>query len=105
MDLSQIMGKVQEMQSKMKEAQESLSAVVVEAEAGAGMVKVMMNGHKKLLKLEMDPAVPSDPEMMKDLIIAAVNQGIEKAEEASKEKMKDVTGGLMPNIPGLNNLF
>lgn len=105
-NMADMFGKIQEMQSKMQEAQEGLNEVIVEAEAGGGMVKVKANGNKQIVSIEMDKDVvdPSDKEMLEDLIVAGVNKALEKAEEASKEKMQDMYKNMMPGggIPGMD---
>ena len=103
-NMADMFGKIQEMQSKMQEAQEGLKDVIVEAEAGGGMVKVKANGNKQIVSIEMDDDVvdPQDKEMLEDLIVAGVNKALEKAEEASKEKMQEMYKGMIPGggIPG-----
>lgn len=105
-NMANMFGKIQEMQSKMQEAQEGLKEVIVEAEAGGGMVKVKANGNKQIISIEMDDDVvdPADKEMLEDLIVAGVNKAIEKAEEASKEKMQEMYKNMMPGggIPGMD---
>ncbi|MDZ7808414.1 MAG: YbaB/EbfC family nucleoid-associated protein [Gracilimonas sp.] len=105
-NMADMFGKIQEMQTKMKEAQEGLKEVIVEAEAGGGMVKVKANGNKQIVSIEMDDDVvdPADKEMLEDLIVAGVNKALEKAEEASKEKMQDMYKNMMPGggIPGMD---
>lgn len=104
--MADMFGKIQEMQSKMQEAQEGLNDVIVEAEAGGGMVKVKANGNKQIISIEMDDDVvdPKDKEMLEDLIVAGVNKALEKAEAASKEKMQDMYKNMMPGggIPGMD---
>lgn len=104
--MADMFGKIQEMQSKMQEAQEGLKDVIVEAEAGGGMVKVKANGNKQIVSIEMDNDVvdPQDKEMLEDLIVAGVNKALEKAEEASKEKMQEMYKGMIPGggIPGMD---
>lgn len=105
-NMADMFGKIQEMQSKMQEAQEGLNDVIVEAEAGGGMVKVKANGNKQIVSIEMDKDVvdPQDKEMLEDLIVAGVNKALEKAEEASKEKMQEMYKGIIPGggIPGMD---
>ncbi|WP_020404218.1 YbaB/EbfC family nucleoid-associated protein [Gracilimonas tropica] len=105
-NMADMFGKIQEMQSKMQEAQEGLNDVIVEAEAGGGMVKVKANGNKQIVSIEMDKDVvdPQDKEMLEDLIVAGVNKALEKAEEASKEKMQEMYKGMIPGggIPGMD---
>jgi hypothetical protein len=106
LNMANMFGKIQEMQSKMQEAQEGLNEVIVEAEAGGGMVKVKANGNKQIVSIEMDDDVvdPADKEMLEDLIVAGVNKALEKAEEASKEKMQEMYKNMMPGggIPGMD---
>jgi DNA-binding YbaB/EbfC family protein len=103
-DMMGMLGKVKELQAKMKEAQDNLVHVQASAEAGAGMVKATVNGKKQLVKLEIDPDVikPDDKEMMQDLIVAAVNKALEEVDVKAKEELKKTTQGIMPNIPGLD---
>ena len=107
--MMKMMGKVQEMQEKMKVAQNELKDITVEGESGAGMVKATVNGHKEVIKLDIDQSLfdDNDPDFLKDLIIGAVNNGIKEAEIKSKEHLKKSTEGLIPNIPGfdLNNMM
>ncbi len=105
-NMADMFGKIQEMQSKMQEAQEGLKDVIVEAEAGGGMVKVKANGNKQIISIAMDDEVvdPADKEMLEDLIVAGVNKALEKAEIASKEKMQEMYKGMIPGggIPGMD---
>lgn len=103
-DMFKMMGKVREMQSKLKEAQEELENITVEAEAGAGMVKATVNGKHRVVKLDIDDDLikPDDKEMMNDLIIAAVNKAMEQVEEKSREHLQQSTAGFMPNMEGLD---
>ena len=102
------LGKMKEMMSQAKVMQEQmeqkLSATVVEAEAGAGMVRVRMNGKKELLKLTIEPTAmgshASDIELLEDLIRAAVNEAGRRADEAMKQSVAGMMGGL--NLPGLD---
>lgn len=102
--MMKMMGKVKEVQEKMKQAQEGLRSIVVEAESGGGMVKVIANGQKEIVDLIIDESIVNkeDKEMMKDLIVAAVNSAVGKAEEKAKEHIKKSTEGVIPNIPGLD---
>ncbi len=102
-NMADMFGKIQNMQAKVKEVQDQLGDVVVEAEAGGGMVKVKANGNRELIGIELDRDVidPEDKEMLEDLIVAGVNKALEKAEEASKEKMQEAYKGMMPGgMPG-----
>ena len=99
-DMGEIMRQAQQMQKKISKVQEELKERVVEGSAGGNMVKVLVNGKKEILKVEIDHEVidPDDVEMLEDLIVAAVNQGIKKAEEMMENEMSKITGG-MGNLP------
>ncbi len=103
-DMMGMMGKMKELQAKMKEAQDNLKNITVEAEAGAGMVKAKANGQRKLLSIEIDPTLlkADNAEMITDLVVAAVNKALDDAAEQGQEELKKQTQGMMPNIPGLD---
>ena len=103
--LGGMMKQFQQMQVKMEEMQAELEQAEIEASAGGGMVKVVVTGKGDIKALTIDPEVvdPEDVEMLQDLVIAAINQGKEKAAELQQEQMSGLTGGL--NIPGLNLPF
>jgi nucleoid-associated protein EbfC len=103
-DMMGMMGKMKEVQAKMKEAQEQLQHITVTAEAGAGLVKATVNGQRKLLKIEIDESLlnVNDREMVNDLVVAAVNNAMMTAGERAQEELKKSTEGLLPNIPGLD---
>jgi len=94
------MKQAKKMQEKMAKLQQELETKTVEAQAGGGMVSVVVNGKYEIvsLKIEKDVVNPEDIEMLQDLIAAAVNEGIRKAQEMSASEMGKITGGL--NIPG-----
>ena len=96
-----MMKQVQQMQKKMMEMQSELEEKEVEATSGGGAVLVKVNGKKELLEVKIDKDVvdPDDVEMLQDLIIAAANEALRKAEEMMSKEMSKVTGGL--NVPGL----
>ncbi|HME99819.1 MAG TPA: YbaB/EbfC family nucleoid-associated protein [Terriglobia bacterium] len=98
MNLQQLMKQAQQMQEKL---QKQMEATVVDATAGGGMVAVKMNGQKQLLSIQIDPEVftSGDKDMLQDLIVAAVNEGIRKVDEALAGQLGGLTGGL--KIPGL----
>jgi DNA-binding YbaB/EbfC family protein len=102
--MSQIMKQAQKMQEDMQKAQDNLESISVEATSGGGMVRVVANCKFKILSISIEPEVydGEDKEMIEDLIIAAVNQAIENAQEKANEEMQKVTGGLMGglNLPG-----
>jgi nucleoid-associated protein EbfC len=96
-----IMKQAKKMQERIGQLQQELEMRTIEAQAGGGMVKVMVNGKFEIvsLKIEKDVVNPEDVEMLQDLIAAAVNEGIRKAQEMASEEMAKITGGL--NIPGM----
>lgn len=103
MNMQQIMRQAQKMQKKMEEAQEQAANEIVEASAGGGMVTVKVNGKQELvdIAIEKDVVNPEDIDMLQDLIVAAVNEGIKKSQNIMNEKMQSITGGLGLNIPGM----
>lgn len=104
--MADMFGKISDMQAKMKEAQDRLSEIIVEAEAGGGMVRVKANGKRQIISIELDNDVidPDDKEMIEDLVVAGVNKALEKAEDAAKEKMQEIYKDLMPGggLPGMD---
>ena len=99
--LGDMMKQAQKLQSKMMELQEELADKTVEATAGGGMVTVVINGRQEIISLSIDPEVVDrqEIEMLQDLIIAAVNDGIRRAQQIWADEMKKLTGGM--SIPGL----
>ncbi len=93
---------VKALQEKMAKMQEELALKKVEASAGGGMVTVVVNGRQEVLSIKIDPQVvdPQDIEMLQDLIVAAVNDGLRRAQEMAAAEMGKLAGGI--NIPGLN---
>jgi nucleoid-associated protein EbfC len=103
-DMMKMMGKMKEVQARMKEAQDNLVNVRAHGEAGAGMVKATVNGKKQLVSLDIDPSLlkGDDKVIVQDLVVAAVNKASEEAEVLAKEELRKSTDGLLPNIPGLD---
>ncbi len=106
MDIGEIMKQAGAMQARMKEMQEKLAEMEVAGEAGAGMVKIVMNGkgYVKAVAIERDLIKPDDAEVLEDLIAAAINDAKSKLETASQEQMKGLTEGL-PLPPGMKLPF
>lgn len=105
MDIQKIMREAQKMQDTLLEIQDNLGNEVVEGTSGGGQVKVKANGKHLIQSITISPEAvdPEDIETLEDLILAAVNDAINKANALASDKMNSVTGGM--NIPGMNNLF
>lgn len=102
--LGNIMKQAQEMQEKLKAAQEELAAIEIEGVAGGDMVKVIMTCKYDVKRITIDPVLmQDDKEILEDMVAAAVNDAVRKVEKTSQEKMSGLTSGL--NIPGLNLPF
>lgn len=98
MKLNEMMKQAQAMQANLAAAQESVKQLEVTGEAGAGLIKVRMTGSMEVLRVDIDPAVLSeDKEVLEDLLAAAVNDGVRRAQAAAQEKMAEVTAGM--NLP------
>ncbi|WP_447555896.1 YbaB/EbfC family nucleoid-associated protein [Vreelandella sp. EE22] len=96
--MGNLMKQAQEMQEKMQQVQEEAAKAEVFGEAGAGMVKVTMNGRHDVSDVTIDPSVlEEDKELLEDLLAAAVNDAVRKVEANSKAKMEEATAGL--NLP------
>lgn len=95
--LAGLMKQAQMMQENMKKAQEQLAELEVEGQAGAGLLKVVMTCGHDVRRVAIDPSVMDDREMLEDLVAAAVNDAVRKAEAVTKEKMSGFTAGM--NLP------
>ncbi len=99
-DMNSLMQQAQAMQERMKKAQEDIAKAEVTGEAGAGLVKVIMNGRHDVRKVELDPSVlEEDKEFLEDLLAAAVNDAVRRVEEHQQKEMSALTAG-MPIPPG-----
>lgn len=100
-NMNSVIKQAQKMQEEMERVQAETENEEVEATSGGGAVKVVVSGKKELLSIKIDPdAVDADDvETLEDMIVAAVNEGIKKADELMAERMGAITGGI--NIPGL----
>ncbi len=100
-DVNALMKQAQKMQSEMLQAQESLKDETVEASAGGGMVKVKMGGDLTLREIVIDPEAidPEEPELLAEMVQAAVNEGLRAAQQLAESKMGGITGGL--GLPGM----
>lgn len=96
-----MMRQAQQLQQRMAKLEQELESATVEASAGGGMVTVVVTGKMAVQSVTIDPEVvsPEDVDMLEDLVLAAVNEGLSKAQQLAAQKMGAITGGL--NIPGL----
>ena len=100
-NMQQLARQAQKLQQQMQQMQEEIEQKEFEASAGGGMCTAKVNGKKELLGIEIKPEAvdPDDIEMLQDLVLAAVNEGIRLANETSEREMSKLTGGM--NMPGL----
>ncbi|WP_221884960.1 YbaB/EbfC family nucleoid-associated protein [Peribacillus cavernae] len=100
-NMQNMMKQMQKMQKKMAEAQEELGEKKIEGTAGGGMVTVIVSGHKEIVEVNIKPEVvdPDDIEMLQDLVLAATNDALKKADELTNQTMGQFTKGL--NLPGM----
>jgi hypothetical protein len=100
-NLGGLMKQAQALQRKMQELQAELGERTVTAQAGGGMVEAVVNGRQELVSLKIDPEVanPDDVDMLQDLVLAAVNEALNRSREMVSQEMGKLTGGL--NIPGM----
>ncbi len=100
--LNELLKQAQKMQEKIQQVQDELSNLKVEGTAGGGMITAVANGKQEILEIHIDKQVvdPDDVEMIEDLIVAAVNQALTKAQELANEEMSKAAGGMLGNIPG-----
>ena len=89
----------QQLQAKLAKAQEELDNAVVEATAGGGVVKIVITGKLKIQSVEISPDVADDIEMLQDLVMAATNEAIDKAQDLAQKSFSSISCGM--NIPGL----
>jgi DNA-binding YbaB/EbfC family protein len=103
--LAGLMKQAQAMQDNLRKAQEELATIEVDGEAGAGLVKVTMTCRHDVKRVSIDPTLlADDKDMLEDLVAAAFNDAIRRAEATSQEKMGKLTAG-MPQIPGMKFPF
>jgi hypothetical protein len=103
--IGNLMKQAQQMQERVKQAQEELTSMEVEGQAGSGMVKVLMTGQHQVKRISLDDSLlQDDKEMLEDLLVLAVNDAVKKIESASQEKMSKATAG-MPLPPGMKLPF
>jgi DNA-binding YbaB/EbfC family protein len=107
-NINQLLKQAQQMQAEMAKAQEELKNETVEASAGGGMVKVTMTGDMQLREITISPDAidPEDPELLQDMVTAAVNEALRAAQELAESRMGGIAGGLgggggIPGLPGM----
>jgi hypothetical protein len=100
-NLGGMLKQAQRIQAQLAKIQEEMAQKTVEASSGGGMVSVVVNGKQEVvsIKIEREVVSPEDIDMLQDLVLAAVNEGIRKSQEMVGEEMRKLTGGL--SIPGL----
>ena len=103
--LAGLMKQAQQMQDNMKRTQDELAAIEVEGQSGAGLVKVVVSCRNDVKRVSIDPSLlGDDKEMLEDLVVAAMNDALRRAEQTAQDKMASVTAGL-PLPPGFKMPF
>lgn len=99
----QLVKEAQKLQAQLEALKEEVGRRKVEASAGGGMVVVEANGHQEILSIRIDREVisPDDPQMLEDLVLAAVNEALRKAREMVASEMSKLAGGIGGKLPGL----
>ncbi len=100
-NIAQLMQQAQKMQENLQKAQSELADLEVAGQAGGGMVRVELNGRYEVRRVRIEDDVMDDREVLEDLIAAAVNDAVNRVQEATREKMAEMTGGL-PLPPNFN---
>ena len=103
-NLAGLLQQAQKMQQEMQKAQEELARVTVTGEAGGGLVKVTMNGKHAVSRVEIDPSLLGDPEMLEDIVTAAINDAVNRVQATMQERMSEMTAGI-PLPPGMKMPF
>jgi hypothetical protein len=102
--LAGLMQQAQKMQEDMQKAQEELARLEVSGEAGGGLVKVTMTGKHAVRRIQIDPSLLDDREMLEDIVTAAVNDAVNRVAATMQERMSEMTAGI-PLPPGMNLPF
>jgi DNA-binding YbaB/EbfC family protein len=103
-NMTQMLKQARDMQKKIEQVQSELDELEVAADAGGGLIKVVVNGKQQILELNISPeTLDEDKELLEDLIISAINKALSKSVEESQNRMNEATGSLLGglNIPGL----
>jgi nucleoid-associated protein EbfC len=100
MDMNKLMQQMTEMQGQMQQAQEELAKETVDASAGGGMVTVTANGAGEIQSIKIDPKAidPDDPELLEDMVLAAVNEAIRSAHALAESKLGGLAGGALGGL-------
>jgi DNA-binding YbaB/EbfC family protein len=100
MDMNKLLEQVQQMQAQMQQAQEELAKETVEATAGGGMVTVKANGTMQITEIKIDPKAidPDDPELLADMILAAVNEAVRSAQSLMESRLGGLAGGALGGL-------
>ncbi len=103
-NIAGLMQQAQKMQQEMQKAQEELANLEVTGEAGGGMAKVTMTGKHAVRRVEIDPSLLDDQEMLEDIVTAAINDAVNKIANTTQDRMSDMTAGI-PLPPGMKLPF
>jgi len=103
-NLAGLMQQAQKMQQEMQKAQEELASLEITGEAGGGLVKVTMTGKHAVRRVEIDPSLLDDKEMLEDIVTAAVNDAVNRIASSTQDRMSDMTAGI-PLPPGMKLPF
>ena len=103
-NLAGLMQQAQKMQQEMQKAQEELASLEVTGEAGGGLVKVTMNGKHAVKRVQIDPSLFDDQEMLEDIVTAAINDAVNRIAATTQDRMSDMTAGI-PLPPGMKLPF
>lgn len=103
-NIAGLMQQAQKMQQEMQKAQEQLAQLTVTGEAAGGLVKVTMTGKHAVRRVEIDPSLMEDREMLEDIVAAAINDAVNRVETTMQERMSELTSGL-PLPPGMKLPF
>ncbi|MBF0586716.1 YbaB/EbfC family nucleoid-associated protein [Prosthecochloris sp. N3] len=102
-NFNDMMGQLKQAGEKMQDVQKQLEKITAEGEAGGGMVHAVVNGKQKVLSVKIDPDILDDVEMVQDLVVAAVNNALEKALGKAQEEMNRAAGGMLGNQDFMKN--
>jgi DNA-binding YbaB/EbfC family protein len=103
-NLAGLMQQAQKMQQEMQKAQEEMANMIVTGEAAGGLVKVTMTGKHAVRRVEIDPSLLSDQEMLEDVVTAAINDAVNRVATTLQDRMSDMTAGI-PLPPGMKLPF